>query len=224
MNPLAALLLATPVWGFSLTPPVLAAPDLDLDTAAQVRTVVAETEVTMSSPADIAAEARNNHIMNWNRALQVSTTLAMAVTGALGFVQFHDEYGFHDEYSETNCGRGQGDPVFAYCGESTPVPHLIGAATSAVGLISSVAVSTQVDFDRAARRDSDWRIYETTRWVALGLGLAQAVGGALLANAQRAGVLSYEDDFDLMQGVAVAHMALGAANVGMNLANSILLF
>lgn len=223
MNPIVALMLSTPVWGYSLTPPTLAGSDVSPDAVAQMRTVT-ETEVTVHSPEDMAAEARNDHIMNWTRALQVSTTLAMAVTGVLGFVQFHDEYGFHDEYYQTNCGSPQGDPVFGYCGQATPVPHLIGAAATATALLSTTFVSTQVDFDRAARRDSDWRIYEVTRWLALGLGLAQAAGGFLLANAERAGVLSYENDFDLMQGVAVAHMALGAANLGVNLANSILVF
>jgi hypothetical protein len=224
MNPILALALSTPVWGFSLTPPVLATPDLSPETAGDVVTVT-NTELLDRSADDVAAEARNQHLMNWTRALSVSTTFAMAVTGVFGFVQFHDEYGFHDEYAETNCGRGvQGDPVFSYCGEATPVPHLLGAGASAVALFSTVGVSTQIDFDRAARRDGDWRTYETTRWIALGLGLAQALGGAFLANSERLGVFDYESDFDVMQGFAVAHMALGAANVGMNLANSILLF
>lgn len=222
MNPIVLLALGTPVWGFALQPPAPAAPDLSVDAVAQVQAVAVEMD---PGAADLAAESRNAHWMNWNRALSVSTTVMMAVTGVFGFVQFHDEYGFHDDYAETNCGRGvQGDPVFDYCGESTPIPHLLGAGASAVGLLSTVAISTQVDFDLAARRDGDWRTYETTRWIALGLGLAQALGGAFVANAQRLGVLSYEDDFDAMQALAIGHMALGAANVGMNLANSILLF
>ena len=224
MNTLVALALSTPIWGFSLQPPVAAAPDIMPEQAAQVRTVVVEEEI-LSSSADAWAESHNAAMMNWTRAFQVSTTFAFAITGALGFIQFHDEYGFHDEYSETACGMGQlGDPILDYCGEATPWPHLISAGATASALLGTVMLSTAVDFDRAARRDGDWRTFETTRWIALALGVLQAGAGAFLANAERADWLTYENDFDVMQGLAITHMVLGAANVGMNLYNSILLF
>ena len=226
MNSLFALALSTPIWGFSLTPPVLGAPEVLPDVASQVRTVVVEDDYDyrIDTAAEASDEARNLALMDWTRALNVTTTLVMAVTGAFGFIQFYDEYHFEDEYADTPCGQGQGNSVFDYCGESTPVPHLIGAGLSAGALITTFSVSTQIDFDRAARRDGVWRTYETTRWIALALGILQAGAGAFLANADRLDILDYEDDFDVMQGFAVAHMALGAANVGMNLANSILLF
>ncbi|WP_157068791.1 hypothetical protein [Sandaracinus amylolyticus] len=232
MNSLFALALSTPIWGFSLQPPVLGAPVVVPDVASQVRTVVVEEgyyddDYGIDTAAEASAEARNLALMDWTRALNVTTTIAMAVTGAFGIIQFYDEYHFESEYSATPCGMGaQGDPVFDYCGDSTPVPHLIGAGVSAGALISTFIVSTQIDFDRAARRDGDWRTYETTRWIALALGILQAGAGAFLANIDRTDVLNYEDpdDFDIMQGFAVAHAALGVANVGMNLANSILLF
>lgn len=228
MSSLFALALSTPIWGFALQPPVLAAPEILPDVATQVRSVEVEDpyayDYARYSAADASAEARNLSLMDWTRALNVTTTLVMAVTGVLGAIQFYDEYGFHDEYVDTPCGRGQGAPVLDYCREATPWPHLIGAAASAGALISTFSVSTQIDFDRAARRDGDWRTYETTRWIALALGILQAGAGAFLANAERLDIFDYQDDFDVMQAFAVAHMALGAANVGMNLANSILLF
>jgi hypothetical protein len=226
MDTLATLALATPLWGFALQPPAFfASPEMLPDTAAQVRSVTTvDTEVALD-PRELAAEAHNDTMMNWTRGFQVATTAIMAATGVLGFIQFHDEYGFHDEYYETQCGRGQyGDPVLDYCGEATPWPHLVLAGASAGGLLGTVILSTTVDYDRAARRDGDWRTYEVTRWVALVMGVLQAGAGAFLANSVRAGIFDPVEDFDLMQGFAVAHMALGAANVGLNLANSILLF
>jgi hypothetical protein len=223
MDTLFALALSTPIWGFSLQPPVMAAPDVAAAQVAQVEVV--EAEVPPDLRVDRWQESHNASMMNWTRAFQISTTIAMAATGALGFIQFHDEYGFHDDYVDTQCGLGaQGDPILDYCGEETPWPHLIGAGARGAAVLGSLFVATAGDFDRASRRDADWRVFEVTRWVALGLGVLQGAAGALLANAQRAGWLTYEDDFDLMQGLAITHMALGAANVGMNLANTILIF
>lgn len=226
MDALVALALSTPIWGFALQPPV-AVPSVVPEQVAQVRTVVVDEEIPAGYEydVDVRADAHNDAMMNWTRGLQVSTTVAMLITGALGIVQFYDEYGFHDEYSETACARGRGNAVFDYCGDSTPTPHLIGAAGSATALLGTIIFSTQVDYDLAARRDGDWRTYEVTRWIALALGLAQGLAGALLANWEKLeDPTEYANSFDLRQGFAVAHMALGVANVGMNVANSILIF
>lgn len=229
MNTLVALALSTPVWGFSLQPPVAAAPHILPEQTAQVRTTVVETETTIETvPSDLWLDGHTASMMNWTRAFQVATTITMAGAAVMGIIQFHDEYNFQSDYSTTPCGSGGQfgrDAVFPdYCGESTPWPHLIVAGSAASALITTVGISTAVDFDRASRRDGDWRTYETTRWIALALGVLQAGAGAFLANAQRADILTYQDDFDVMQGFAIAHMALGVANFGMNLYNSILLF
>ncbi|MDQ3032357.1 MAG: hypothetical protein M3Y87_08085 [Myxococcota bacterium] len=165
---------------------------------------------------------QNYTLMDWTRGLNVATTLALAVTGVLGFIQFGDEYGFNDAYDQTACATN--DAVLGYCAEETPWAHAIAAGTSATLLVSSFAVSTQIDFDQAARHDSDWRVYETTRWIALGMGVLQAAGGFFLANSVRWGWLDEQQDFDTMQALAGGHMALGVATLGINAANSLLLF
>lgn len=224
MQTLIALALATPVWGFALQAPVPAAPRLVPVQLAQVEASAAlGVDYDHGMPQPTASDlARNSALMDWTRGLSVATTLALAATGVLGFIQFGDEYGFNDEYDQTACATN--DAVMGYCGDETPWPHAIAAGTSAALLVTTVAVSTQIDFDLAARQDSDWRVYETTRWIALGLAVLQATGGFLLANAERWGWLDQQQDFDTMQVLAGGHLALGVATLGVNAANSILLF
>lgn len=219
MHTLAAWMLATPIWGFALQVP-LASPSILPEQVAQVRTTEVQLE-TRPSPSTFDAEAHNRTMMDWTRVLNGATTVALTVTGVLGFIQFGDEYGFHSDYTNTACANG--DAVLGYCGEETPWAHLLGAATGASLLISSFGVSTAVNFDRAARVDSDWRIYEVTRWVALGMGVLQGLAGFLIANAVRFDWADQQNDFDVLQGLAIGHMTLGVATLGMNAINSALI-
>lgn len=225
MSTLVALALATPVWGFALAAPPPASP------AIFPPAQVAQVETTVDLPVEYDyetvesatfAERHASTMMDWTRGVNLATTLALAVTGVLGAIQFHDEYGFHDAYDQTACARG--DAVLDACGEQTPWAHALAAGTSASLLISSFGLSTAVDFDIAARRDGDWRVYETTRWIALGMGALQAVAGFFLANSVRFGWLDEQQDFQTMQALAAGHMALGAATLAVSTANTILVF
>jgi hypothetical protein len=212
METLAALALATPIWGFALDVP-RAAPDLALP-AAQI-----EAAVEVQGPA---AEAHTLTMMDWTRGFTLATMAAFAATAVLGFVQFADEYGFHERYEETACATGQS--VMGYCGEATPWPHLLAAGTTAGLGLTTFVLSTQIDYDVAERHDSDWRIYETTRWIGLGMFAAQAALGFLLANAIRFGWADPQGDFETLQALSFAHMGLGVATFGLETFNSILIF
>jgi hypothetical protein len=220
MNPLLALALSTPIWGFSLQPP-MAVSSVSPAPIAQVRTI-AEPLPSSAAAMDVERIAANESMMDLARGFQLTATVAMAVTGVFGLIQFGDEYGFHGDYSETACASG--DPVFDYCGRSTPVPHLVSAlGTAGLGLTSFI-LSTQVDYDLAARHDGDWRTYETTRWIGLGMFLVQAAGGFLLANSVRFGWADEQGDFDTLQALAGAHAVWGIATLGLETFNTALLF
>ena len=222
MNTLIALALATPVWGFALQPPTWTSPSILPEQVAQYETptrVVIDTEV----PSDQAfREAHASTMMDWTRATSLATSIAFAVTGVLGFIQFSDEYGFNDRWTQTACATGEA--VLDDCGDETPWEHALAAGTSASLLVTQFGISTAVDFDIAARRDGDWRTYEVTRFIALAMGVLQGLGGFLLANAIDFGWADEQADFDTLQAFAGAHMALGGATLGMNVANTILLF
>jgi hypothetical protein len=220
MNPLLALALATPVWGFSLQPP-MAVSSIAHAPIAQVRSVV-RPELPPAIEMDAERIAHNDTMMDYTRGFHLAANIGMALTGALGITQFADEYGFHDEYSQTACATG--DAVLDYCGRSTPVPHLIAALGTAGLGMTSLIMSTQVDFDLAARRDGDWRTYETTRWIALGMTVVQALGGFFIANAVRFGWADEQGDFDTLQALAGAHAVWGVATLGVETYNTALLF
>jgi hypothetical protein len=223
MNPLLVLALATPMWGFSLAPPTLASVDaaplasIDAATLAQLREVR-----PLTTESDLAHVAHNNTMMDLTRGFQLAATAAMAVTGVLGFIQFGDEYGFHSRYEDTACATG--NSVFDYCGRSTPWVHLTSALTTAGLGLTSFIMSTQVDFDLAGRIDGDWRTYEVTRWVGLGMFVVQALAGFLIANSVRFGWANEQGDFQTLQALAAGHMVWGAATLALETYNTILLF
>jgi hypothetical protein len=161
-------------------------------------------------------------MMEWTRSMSAVTVVVFAATAVLGAIQFGDEYGFHSDQSHTACATGEA--VFNRCGEATPWPHVIGViATAGLGLTTFI-LSTQVDYELAERHDGDWRTYEVTRWVGLGMFVVQALGGFLLANAVRFGWADEQKDFETFQAFAIAHLALGAATLGVEIFNTAILF
>lgn len=222
MASIAALLVATPIWGFALQPP-----RLDQPYAAHAFGI--ELAVPSAAPALVAEVARaqpEDHLwlekMQWSRGIVFSTAAAMAVTLVLGAIQFADEYGFHDSYYDTPCA--QGSAVLDRCGEEVPWQHAVAAGVSAGGVIFATLKSFFIDFDDMARVDADWLVYERTRWVVLGMVALQAIAGVLVSNAVRFGWADPVQDFDTLRGLAIGHLALGAATFGVQVANSVLLF
>lgn len=216
---LAALLVATPIWGFALRPPTAIPTSLPiLELTAQLRAAEVDDEVARER----AAEAHNLEMMDWTRGFSVASVVAFAAAGVLGFIQLADEYGFHSDPSQTACATG--NAVLDYCGEPTPWAHLIAVgATAGLGL-TTFAFTTQVDFERAARRDGDWRIYEVTRWVGLAMFIVQGLGGFLIANSIRFGWADEQRDFETLQALAIAHMAWGTATMGLEVYNTAIMF
>ncbi|MDQ3032017.1 MAG: hypothetical protein M3Y87_06345 [Myxococcota bacterium] len=222
MNTLVALALSTPIWGFSLQPPT-AAPSIVPQHAAQV-SIAIDDELSRDAEleASAAAAATDTTMMDWTRNMSLASVAAMAVAAGLGLTQFADEYGFHGAQSRTACANG--DAVFSDCGDETPWPHVLAVgATAGLGLTTFV-LSTQVDYEAAARRDGDWRIYEVTRWVGLGMFVVQAAGGFLLANAVRFGWADEQRDFGTLQALAAGHMAWGVATLGLETYNTAIMF
>lgn len=228
MNPLVALAIralvsSTPIWGFALQPPAVV-PSVVPDPRAQVRTsvLVDDEHVPTLDEEQLRAERHNATMMDWTRAMSLSAVGTFAVTAVLGAIQFADEYGFHGSLAQTACATGE--HVLDDCGRATPWPHLVAVgATAGLGL-TTLVLSTQVDYERAARRDGDWRTYEVTRWIGLGMFAVQAVGGFLLANALRFGWADEQRDFETLQALAGAHLAWGAATIGLEAYNTAILF
>jgi len=176
-----------------------------------------------STTADeMELEPFDHTAMDWTRGLQLGATVALGGAAALGAIQFADEYGFHANRADTACANGGG--VFGDCGDAIPWPHAAVVGSASVLGVGALIASTQVDYDRAGREDSDWRIYEVTRWVGLAMFVVQGTLGFIAANAIGFGWADADRDFNTLQGLATAHLVLGVAYVGLETFNTILIF
>lgn len=158
MNFLAALFLATPIFGLSLHAPMLAAlaaPDIAATPNFAVTVLVADeagaSAGTSEDGADIeVAEAhaesapppaspsedeyveqtrRRNSIAEIHRPFGIATWSAMTVTLGLGFIQYYNKYGFFADQGSNPCV--QGDAIFGQ-GQCTGTPwlHLTAASVT----------------------------------------------------------------------------------------------
>lgn len=215
MPTLAALVLATPIFGFSLTPPVLPTPGLVPDVVAQLAPGAPDPETL--GDAEVAAQLRQRRdIAMVHRAFGVATWLAMATTAVLGFIQFGDEYGFHGSRPETACGQ-QTAVLQEFC-DGTPWPHAVAGITTAVLYFTtfglSFAMPDPLDIEH---QDSAWagrvRAHRMLRWVHLGGMILQMLVGVVIANPSTFGI-DRDADFDTLQGLAGLHMGIGIATFG----------
>ena len=215
MPALLTLLLATPLFGLSLRAP-------DVSPVLAPETFAAESASRTLDEEAVRADADTRTIMEWTRALHLGATVTLGGAVVVGGIQFGDEYGFHGGRAETACANNSA--VLNDCGGETPWPHALLGGTAAVLGISALLASTQVDFDRASRIDSDWRIYEVTRWATLGLFLLQGAIGFIGANAVDFGWAHPDRHFTTLQSLATAHLVLGGALTVLEAVNTALLF
>jgi hypothetical protein len=110
------------------------------------------------------------------------------------------------------------------CGGETPWPHALLRGTAVVLGIGALLASTRVDFDRASRIDSDWQIYEVTRWAALGLFILQGAIGFIAANAVDLGWAHPDRHFTTLQSLATLHLVLRVAVTVLEAVNTALFF
>lgn len=233
MNTLVALALATPIFGFSLTPPVVD-PVIDLALPGSVAMLDdADLELDADGPGgdaeggdDAEAEggdeddyesqlARRNDLIKWHKPLGLATWGAMTVTTVLGFIQYYNLYGFFADQGSNPCVEG--DAIFGQgqC-TGTPLPHAIGAALT-TGLYSATfTISLMMpDPDDLASTKGEFgdnlRLHKLLRWVHFGGMVAQAILGVIIANDIG---LDRANDYDTLQTLATVHMATGLVTLG----------
>ena len=133
MPPLAALLVATPVFGLSLTVdpaylpaqgPQMAPTMAALDTPMSVDAGLDIALTTEDGAPDIGEEiARRQRLGRVHRAMGISTWVGMTWATIFGIIQYRNLYGAFDGRDSNPCARGD-----ATLGQSTcsgiPGPHL----------------------------------------------------------------------------------------------------
>lgn len=249
MPGLTALLLATPMFGLSLTPPaldgaMLGTPTAVVDFAAslpmpdllmQVDDAVAAEDGAVPS-ADAAAQAeadrrytedvmRRRDIGQVHRALGIATWFAMTGNLIIGMMQYSDLYGFGAGQNGNPCATGNGIVLNECYGD--PYAHIVSATTTSVlyggTFLLSLVMPDPNDADDGPGVFADHlRIHEALRWVhTIGMAL-QIILGAMLSN----GVFGDRaNNYDVMQAMAGVHLGIGWATWGaLSAAAAIMLF
>lgn len=224
MGSLGAFLLATPIWGLSLSmdpslaagpavsvgpvavsAPAAIAPDDDDDEGASAAATIAEPSV-----ADQMRQ--RGEIAKIHRALGIATWASMTGTVLLGYFQYYNLYGMFSGLSDTPCVEGN-----AIFGQNAcvrqPIPHLVSSMiTTALYSVTFGLSYRMPDPMNLSEGDSEYarnlRRHKRLRWVHL-IGMAAQIGlGAIIANADKFG-LSRANDYRTLQALSTVHFAIG---------------
>lgn len=233
MSSLTALILATPLFGLSLTPPgplgaasttgapaaVSIAPGLFPSTGSEGVPNPEEAARNEEPPEDdfAAQMQRRQDLAQVHKWLGISTWIAMTATVVLGFIQFHNVYGFGRGRDDTPCVQGNAIFGQAQC-TGRAVPHLTSAllTTALYGATYGVSVAMPDPLEIAKQdtpRGRKLRMHKLLRWVHLGGMIAQMVLGVAIATTGRFG-LDRANDFGALKGLASFHLATGLVTYG----------
>jgi hypothetical protein len=174
---LAALLLALPAAACAQT---------SESTAAQIRQ---------------REELRPFHI-----AFGTSAGLASWASTVIGFLTFHDRYGWDGDPASSGCA--QGSPLLgADMCSGVALPHTILAATSATLFTTAFTIALFMPdplnvADGRNELGTMLTIHKGLRWALLAMMVGQIFLGIVTAN--------IEADFETRRGLAIGHLALGA--------------
>lgn len=169
MTAFATLLLATPLFGFSLhqsldelRPPVtlasqptpaslspafatafalqLASSDVDSEGEGPTAKQGHATSAQAEERAYREQTKRRNALAKQHRLLGMSTWVAMTVTVALGVIQYHNLYGFMSDQGANPCVKGTATFGQGQC-TGTPWPHLVAAGITTALYATTFTIS-----------------------------------------------------------------------------------
>jgi hypothetical protein len=237
MPGLAALLLATPLFGLSLEPPALdaalwAAPvgieasvSLDPGVLAQA-TAAAVAEESEEDRRYTEQVRQRRELGQVHRALGIATWVSMTATVVLGLIQYYNLYGMGAGQDENPCATG--NAVFGQdqC-YGVPWPHRISAITTSALYTTTFVFSlvlpdpNQVSAGPGAFAERI-RIHQALRWVHLAGMVAQAVWGIALSSGAFG---DRANDYGTLQTIAAVHQVIGWTTWGtLTAAGAIMLF
>lgn len=231
MTGLAAIVLATPIFGLSLQPPDVAAFQLDAPPVLVAVVADAADAADVGDGAEDAAEdsARSeqevyraelklrNGLAKLHKPLGLATWAAMTATVVLGTIQYYNLYGFYDDIGGNPCVRGEAIFGQGQC-SGRPWPHLAAAGvTTGLYLTTGSLAAMMPDPDDLAEGPGEFsdnlRMHKLLRWVHVGGMLAQTVLGIVVANPSLVG-MDRANDYDTLQHLATVHLATGYVTYG----------
>jgi hypothetical protein len=237
MGPLTALLIATPIFGFALTPPPAlpqsAVPlaqvdgawnldasgeteavgdDAEKPPAFATTTAKAEDKPQLDQATYVKQLRKRAKMAKVHRALGITTWASMAVAVSAGIVQYRNLYGGGDR-DKTPCVTGDAWPNENGC-HGAPLGHAIpGFVTGGLYFTTLGLAMFMPDPDHASVGDSKFaknvRTHKILRWVHLVGMLAQIGIGIAIANPGLGLERSDPKDYDKLQALARAHLGIG---------------
>lgn len=227
METLTALLLATPIFGFALTPPApLAAPpatlvaqvaDMSADEAEESVVEEAAADTTAEAPAlsddEYRAQVRERaRLSKLHRALGLASWGATLVSVVAGVVQYRNLYGGFADQGSNPCVEGT-----AWLGQDqcsgTPWFHLLPSVAAGALYWTTFAYSLIMpDPDNASEGNSQYaknvRMHKLLRWIHVGGMAMQTVVGAFIANPHLIG-MDRANDYGTLQALSTVHLGVG---------------
>ncbi|MFM2419508.1 MAG: hypothetical protein RL385_4231 [Pseudomonadota bacterium] len=252
MGTLTALLLATPIFGLSLTPPPSMAMTSAMAPTAQVASSISlevseEAALDDGDSADASAseaptvpsadeKARYVHdlkrrasLAGIHRTLGIATWAMTAIAVAGGTVQYRNLYGapFATKMEDTPCVQGNSWPNQEQC-YGAPLFHAItGFAAGGLYFTTAALAVAMPDPDHADQGNSKFaktvRTHKILRWVHLTGMVTQMALGIVMANPGLG--LDRANDYDTLKLLSGIHLASGYITLGaLTWAGTIMLF
>jgi hypothetical protein len=227
MGSLTALLLATPIFGFSLQPPAVAELlDLSAKTAAEVQSdggsdADADQAKKAKSGNDSQAEyveqiKRRNSNAAIHRPFGIATWAAMTLTVAAGFIDYYNLYGFGASQGNNPCVKGTAIGGDGGCSTFRTIKSGAAYATTALYATTFTLSLMMPDPDNLSEGKGEFastlRLHKTLRWVHFSGMVAQILLGIVMAHSLLG--LDRANNYGTMQALATVHMGLGLVTWG----------
>jgi hypothetical protein len=227
MGSLTALLLATPIFGFSLQAPALEAQvDLSAKTVVDVA-LLAKAADDRGSAGGSRPSAEDqykrdlklrNDVAGVHRIFGISTWVAMTLTLIAGGIDYHNLYGFGGDIGDNPCVTGDaifGDE-FGCRGGIRTIKSALAYTTGALYTTAFVLSLIMPDPDDLASGKGEFasrlRLHKTLRWVHFTGMLVQVVLGVVIAG--RVGGLDRANDYGTLHALSTVHLGVGLVTWG----------
>jgi hypothetical protein len=216
MMSLAALMIATPLFGLSLQvdTAMLEAPAMAMDPGA-LFAVEVSTELQEPTTADLVR--KRNKIKKVHKWLGITTWALTTLTVASGFVQYYNQYGWYRSQSTNPCVQGDAWPNQGQC-SGTPVAHLTLSTLSGLAFFTTFGLSFAMP-DPLGVSEGDGkfarklRAHKALRWVTFAGFLTQIALGVVSANGEWFGI-DRANNYNALRAIATAHLAVGVVTWG----------
>ncbi len=230
MGPLTALVLATPIFGLSLTPPKLEPLPTSMAPIAQLE-VEAGDEADLAAmddekPPTLAEQQRDKSVYleqlhkrarlaKLHRTLGITTWALTGLAVVAGVIQWRNLYA--GNIGSNPCVKGDAWLGQGQCSGQPWFHMLTGFAAGAAYFTTLGVAMAMPDPDHASRGDSKYaktlRTHKALRWVHLTGMVAQMVLGIVIANPRLSG-LDRANDYGTLRTLSLVHLASGFVTLG----------